>query len=331
MHNLPVIPLAPLARGDRATVQRIGEAAEHVGFFRITEHGIGPRLIADTYDAARGFFARPEAEKQRLYIGAGPSHRGYVPFSERGDYADETHRSYEAFDIGHHTPLGAGPQPHRLIGPNVWPDLPGFEAKVSRYFAAVTRLGHVVCAALEQYLGLKPMAITGHMTQPISQLRLMHYVRHAAEAMRSVNMGAHTDYECVTILHTANEGLQVMMPEGRWIDVPADPGAFVVNIGDMLEAWSNGRLRSTPHRVLNLSAERYSLPFFVAPSFDTRVQPFPELVPPGTSPKYQPFEAGAHIARMLERDFPYLRRMGQGRVANPFEARIKRQGVGKRG
>ena len=65
-------------------------------------------------------------------------------------------------------------------------------------------------------------------------------------------MGAHTDYECLTLLHTRNQGLQVMTQDDKWIDVPADPDALVVNIGDMMEAWSNGIFRSTPHCVLNL-------------------------------------------------------------------------------
>ncbi|MCF6446184.1 2OG-Fe(II) oxygenase family protein, partial [Nereida sp. MMG025] len=83
--------------------------------------------------------------------------------------------------------------------------------------------------------------MTQHMSKPISQLRLLHYVRHQEMVNhQSVNMGAHTDYECLTLLHTRNEGLQVMTQNNQWIDVPVDPAVLVVNIGDMLEAWSNG-------------------------------------------------------------------------------------------
>jgi isopenicillin N synthase-like dioxygenase len=113
------------------------------------------------------------------------------------------------------------------------------------------------------HLKLAPGTMTEHMTKPISQLRLLHYVRQPhIKDHQSVNMGAHTDYECLTLLHTRNQGLQVLRKDDTWIDVPVDPAAFVVNIGDMLEAWSNGLLRSTPHRVLNLSPERFLAALF---------------------------------------------------------------------
>jgi isopenicillin N synthase-like dioxygenase len=146
-------------------------------------------------------------------------------------------------------------------------------------------------------------------------------------------MGAHTDYECLTLLHTRNKGLQVMTQDDRWIDVPVDPKVLVVNIGDMMEAWSNGLLRSTPHRVLNHSPERFSLPYFVAVNYDTMIEPFPQLVRKGQKPKYEPFLAGAHLERMLIRDFPYLQDTvlraadefsdgDKGTVHNPFEKRL---------
>jgi isopenicillin N synthase-like dioxygenase len=102
----------------------------------------------------------------------------------------------------------------------------------------------------------------------------------------------------------------------------------------MLEAWSNGIFRSTPHRVVNRSPERFSMPYFVAANHDTIIRPFPELVPTGELPRYQPFLAGEHLERMLIRDFPYLRdrqkrrQMTQGarvstKVVNPFETRIQ--------
>jgi len=270
-------------------------------------------------------------------IGNSTNHRGYVPFTEKGDYTDEVNRSYEAFDLGLDLPHDdldylAG---NRVLGPNVWPAVPGFRRTVAEYYAQISALGRLVCTALEVHLGLPVGAMTDHMSKPVSQLRLLHYVRRApGVAHTSVNMGAHTDYECLTLLHTRNEGLQVMSKKDEWIDVPVDPDVFVVNIGDMLEAWSNGAFRSTPHRVLNLKPERFSIPYFVAANHGTLITPFAQLVRPGEAPKYEPFFAGEHLERMLVRDFPYLRKKAVvGRasghvptVQNPFEARLK-QGV----
>ncbi len=224
------------------------------------------------------------------------------------------------------------------MGPNVWPELTGFQDTVSRYYAKISVLGRLLCTALEAHLRLPAGTMTDQMSKPISQLRLLHYVRDSKTLQRkSVNMGAHTDYECLTLLHTRNKGLQVMTQDDKWIDVPVDPDALIVNIGDMLEAWSNGILRSTPHRVLNLSPERFSLPYFVATNHDTVIQPFPQLVDVGQDVKYKPFAAGAHLERMLMRDFPYFRHKINSRpkgnvdvvsasVQNPFEQRLN-QGV----
>ena len=329
----PLIGVSDLWSADpcrrRALADEVGWAAREVGFFRIRDHGIELPMIEAVYAAARRFFALPDEEKRRYYIGASPNHRGYVPFTEKGDYPDEVSRNYEAFDLGLDLPADdpdvlVG---RRLLGPNVWPDLPGFRAAVAAYVDRIAALGLRLCGLLELHLGLPPGAMTEQMSKPISQLRLLHYVRaRQTTAAKSVNMGAHTDYECLTLLHTGNEGLQVLAADGRWIDVPVDPAAFVVNIGDMLEAWSNGLLRSTMHRVLNLRPERFSLPYFVAANHDAVIQPFLELVGPDRPARYEPFEAGAHLERMLMRDFPYLRHARSGpqseeRIENPFEKR----------
>lgn len=334
--QLPLISVGDLSSGDpvkiRAVADAIGQAAREFGFFRIYDHGIDLGLIEAVYQTAAGFFAQPDVAKRRFYIGDSPNHRGYVPFTEKGDYPDEVHRSYEAFDLGLDLPRNdpdflAG---NRVLGPNVWPDHPGFKETVSRYYAHVSALGRLICGALELHLGLPAGAMTDQMSKPISQLRLLHYVRQAHTSdHRSVNMGAHTDYECLTLLHTRNQGLQVMTAQDEWIDVPVDPTALVVNIGDMLEAWSNGLLRSTPHRVVNTSPERFSLPYFVAANHDTVIKPFAQLVTPDNPANYEPFLAGAHLERMLMRDFPYFRHRARQHPAiistpalNPFEGRL---------
>lgn len=343
--TLPLINVQGLRSGDerqiREVAEAIGQAARNMGFFRISDHGIDPELIEATYQSARRFFSLPEETKRRYYIGNSTNHRGYVPFTEKGDYPDEVNRSYEAFDLGLDLPEDdpdylAG---NRVLGPNVWPELAGFRETVARYYGEVSALGRLVCSALELHLGLPTGAMTDQMSKPISQLRLLHYVRQKQTSDHSsVNMGAHTDYECLTLLHTRNEGLQVMTQDDRWIDVPVDPSVLVVNIGDMLEAWSNGLLRSTPHRVLNHSPERFSLPYFVATNHDTLIKPFAQLVSAKRRARYEPFLAGAHLERMLVRDFPYLRHARNGGMTghqpgagtptqNPFETRLNRSTV----
>lgn len=338
--KLPLISVARLRSGNDDLIREcsfeIGEAASNFGFFRISDHGIALSSVENTYQIAERFFSLPENIKRKYYIGRSSNHRGYVPFSEKGDYPDEKNRSYEAFDLGLDLPDDDPDylSGNRILGPNVWPDVPDFKNIVSHYYTEISKLGRLVARSLEIYLGLPDDTITSKMSKPISQLRLLHYVRQP-EIMdhNSVNMGAHTDYECLTLLHTRNDGLQVMTQDDVWIDVPADPNVFVVNIGDMMEAWSNGILRSTPHRVLNLRPERFSLPYFVAANYNTVIAPFEELVTPERPAKYQPFVAGEHLERMLIRDFPYLKDASRKRISssqqswdheisNPFENRL---------
>lgn len=338
--HIPTISVSGLRTGCEKQIKRtadeIGLAARTIGFFQISDHGIDLNLIEETYQAAARFFALPDATKRQYYIGLSSNHRGYVPFTEKGDYPDETNRSYEAFDLGLDLPADdldyrSG---NRLLGPNVWPELAGFKKTVAQYYREISALGRVICACLEVHLGLPRDALTEMMSKPISQLRLLHYVRQEhTKDHSSVNMGAHTDYECLTLLHTRNKGLQVLTQADKWIDVPIDPKLFIVNIGDMLEALSNGLLRSTPHRVLNLSPERFSLPYFVATNYDTEIRPFKQLVSSARPERYEPFIAGHHLERMLIRDFPYLRNEStlapsQGAscsslaITNPFENRL---------
>ncbi|MEM7544850.1 MAG: 2-oxoglutarate and iron-dependent oxygenase domain-containing protein [Pseudomonadota bacterium] len=345
MADLPIIDIGALSRGDRSdhrsVADAMGTAAREVGFFYVVNHGIDQALIQSAYETAEEFFALPDSVKRGYYIGDSLNHRGYVPFTEKGDYADEVNRNYEAFDLALDLPSDdpdylAG---NLLLGPNVWPEMPHFRKTISSYYQAVSDVGLRICGALELHLGLAEGELTRHMTKPISQLRLLHYVRDKVRSTaKSVNMGAHTDYECLTLLHQRQKGLQVMTRADNWIDVPVRPEAYVINIGDMMEAWTNGAFRSTPHRVLNLSPERFSMPYFVAANYDTVIEPFPSLISEAHPSKYSGFKAGLHLERMLLRDFPYLRqRRGdriwaanvdqQGPVQNPFENRVSKVGV----
>ena len=337
MKALPTIDISALFDGDdvarKRAADQMGEAAREIGFFRVENHRISTKTIENAYTMAQAFFSLSEEVKDAYYIGNSSNHRGYVPFTEKGDYTDEASRNYEAFDLALDLPNNDPDYQNGnlLLGPNVWPSMIGFKETIYGYYQSVATVGQLICSALELHLGLPEATITQHMTKPISQLRLIHYVRpHEQTKSDSVNMGAHTDYECLTMLHQKHEGFQVLTLDDAWIDVPVDPETYIVNIGDMLEAWTNGTFRSTPHRVLNLSPERFSMPYFVAANYDTLIRPFDQFVTNDSPARYKPFYAGEHLERMLRRDFPYLRDRqnpalslhANAVVENPFESRI---------
>ena len=119
-----------------------------------------------------------------------------------------------------------------------------------------------------------------------------------------MGIGAHTDYECLTLLHTTAPGLEVKNASGDWVAAPPLPGAFVVNIGDLLEIWSNGSFASTWHRVRPVSEARYSFPLFFTVDYDTVVEPFSHLCPDGA--RYEALVSGEHLLAQTMQSFRYL-------------------------
>ena len=143
------------------------------------------------------------------------------------------------------------------------------------------------------------------LTKPPSQLRMVHYPADPSRADAEWGISAHTDFECFTILHVTAPGLEVMNAAGEWIDAPPVQGAFVINIGDMLEALTNGRFIATPHRVRNVPDERFSFPLFCALDYDTVVAPLPQFIEGGK--RYPTYGAGDHLVTQTMRYFRYLR------------------------
>ena len=152
----------------------------------------------------------------------------------------------------------------------------------------------------------------------------MHYPPQDLSGGQNLGIGSHTDSEFFTILHQTRPGLQVMNSQGDWFDVAPLDGTFVVNTGDILETWSNGHFKSSPHRVLNVAAERYSLPLFFAPDFDVEVAPLKNFVTPPHPSVYPPLISGKHILSEYAKGFKYLRarhRSGELTLStNPDEA-----------
>ena len=158
----------------------------------------------------------------------------------------------------------------------------------------------------------------GCFDEPTVLLRLLHYDDSRSDVTQGrIAAGEHTDWGMVTLLATDEvPGLQIWVRgdqqpgdggapptlaeqgkgKGRWVDIPPMEGAFVVNLGDMLERWTNGRYRSTLHRVLNVSGRhRYSLPLFFEPNFDCVVECLPSCCDALHPPLYPPVKAGRYL------------------------------------
>ncbi len=319
--SVPVIDIGGLHSsdiGDRDRVAaEIGTAAREVGFFYISGSGIDETLFEEMLGATKQFFALPLEEKMRSYIGRSRCHRGYVPVGEEG-VETGTPDVKEAFDTALDLPVDdpdylAG---NPMLGPNTWPELPGFAEAVTAYYNAVLHVGRRLLGAFAVALGEDPGLFSRHATKTPSQLRLVHYP-YNPDAEDVLGIGAHTDYECFTLLKPTAPGLEVLNGAGEWIDVPPIAGTLVVNIGDMLELWTNGAFVATSHRVRKVAEERYSFPLFFNVDYDTEVGPLPRFVAPGAAQR-PALRAGEHLFAQTAQTFAYLRdRIDSGELVLP--------------
>lgn len=284
---IPTIDIAPLCEpaGSPAyveTVQRILAACREIGFLSITGTGVNPQQIADMRDTVIRIFAADEAGKRDQAISR-ENYRGYIPlgfFSANG--ADAPRDNYEGYKLHNETaPDDPVISACHLYGPNVWPrHVPEAREVILAYWRALDDVANRLLQALAHGLGLPPDTFSSAFDQPMTNMTLLHYPPQAADDSGH-GIHPHKDTDALTIIAPDPVGgLEVRTPDGQWITPDCPPGGFVVNIGDMLELWSGGRLVSTPHRVINRSgAERYSFPYFAVPRHDVTVAPLLDLLP----------------------------------------------------
>ncbi|EGD58786.1 oxidoreductase, 2OG-Fe(II) oxygenase family [Novosphingobium nitrogenifigens DSM 19370] len=328
---LPIIDISGLFSDrveDRMAVAAdLGKAAREVGFFYIRGHGITAGRIAGLRAAAADLFARDFDWKMGYHIGLGRGHKGFVPEGEE-IYGGGKPDHKEAFDIGFEAsedhPFVVAGQP--LIGGNKWPAIDGFHDAVSSYYADVFALGRKLFQGFALALGQDEHAFDALVTCPPSKLRLIHYpVDPTAEDTPGI--GAHTDYECFTLLLADQSGLEVLNGEGRWIDAPPvtidGEELYVINIGDMLEIMTAGAFVATTHRVRKVRNERYSFPLFFACDYETKIRPLPEFDPSGAkTAEYPDISIGDHMWSMALQTYRYLReKVARGELTLPENAR----------
>ncbi|KAL4425630.1 hypothetical protein ABPG75_009646 [Micractinium tetrahymenae] len=282
--DCPAVPIVSLAAPEEEATKVLREACTKHGFFYLVNHGIPEELIASTFAAQRAFFSLPLESKLR--IAADDNNRGYTPFEEEtldpeGSKRGDTH---EGLYFGRHVEPGSPEAALPLHGPNQWPAeelVPGYRQATEAYLEAVAALGFRLLCLLGLSLGLGADYFAPLFARPMVFLRPLHYSAEKSDPAQGLfAAGGHTDYGMLTILKTdGTPGLQICTdPLEGWRDVPPIEGAFNINIGDMLSRWTNGAYRSTLHRIVTAGGvERYSLPFFFEPSFDTVVDALPQV------------------------------------------------------
>ena len=263
------------------------EAAHEVGFFYLIGHEVPDELVGRALGAARRLFELPQADKDAVAMVRSPHFRGYTRLGGELTRGELDWR--EQIDIGPERPPIGGPGKADYLwlqGPNQWPAaLPELPGIIDEWDTALSRVARTLLRHWAVSLGSPPDVFDSAFAE--APATLIKIIRYPARAVSSQGVGAHRDAGVLTLLlaEPGSRGLQVRKgngthPDDGWIDVPPREGAFIVNIGELLEVATGGYLRATEHRV-NLhgpAAERISVPFFFNPRLDAQI---PRLSLPG--------------------------------------------------
>ncbi|MDZ4276249.1 MAG: 2-oxoglutarate and iron-dependent oxygenase domain-containing protein [Erythrobacter sp.] len=267
----------------------LGRSFGEYGFAVVRDHGIPQDLIDQAETVSKAFFALPDPVKRAYKIEGGGGARGYTPFGTEKAKDAEVFDLKEFWHVGRTLPPG-----HPLaefMAPNIWPDeVEGFRETMSALFAAFEVAGARVLEAIALHLGRPRDFFADSIADGNSVMRLLHYPPLGEGAPEgAIRAAAHGDINTITLLLGAEEaGLELLTRQGEWHAVDVPPGALVINVGDMLERQTNGRLRSTTHRVVNPRGEaarraRFSMPFFLHFRPDFLIEPLPECIDAGAA------------------------------------------------
>ena len=254
-------PLADLA-------DELGNSFAEYGFAIVRDHGVPSELIARAEEKSRAFFALPEEVKMQYHLKGMGGARGYTPFGIERAKDAQVHDLKEFWHVGRTLPPGHPLE--QYMQPNVWPEeVESFRDTFETLFGEFEKCGLRILSAIALHLGLEEHFFDPTVKDGNSVMRLLHYPPVPVEAEGRIRAAAHEDINTITLLLGAEEaGLELLAKDGRWLPVSPPEGALAVNIGDMLQRLTNGRLRSTTHRVVNPVGERarfprYSMPFFL--------------------------------------------------------------------
>ncbi len=298
--ELPLLDIGPYLRGEPGAKKRIAaelrEVSETVGFFYLAGHGVEQSLVDQTFEEARRLHALSAEAKAR------------IPKVERVGYHSLEQLASDSPAAG--TPTASltntyvlhrdlPPNHSRLVpnhpfwGPNVWPeDLPGFRENVLHYYKTIEALGKKMMPLWAASLDLPDDYFDKAFADPYMSIRLAHYPPQKEVGNRKYGISPHSDNSTMTILAQANvPGLAVEMPSGHWRIADIVPGTFMVNTGNTMVRFTNGRYLSTKHRVINkASVDRYSIPVFFGPHPDAMIETVPTCLGPNGETEFPPIK-----------------------------------------
>lgn len=298
---IPRLDASALALAEPEAIAALRVAATETGFATVYGTGISGDRVREILGLYRTFFHLPVAQKAKVDMARTGANRGWgAAGSEQVDpSANPDYKQY--FDCGFTLPASDPRSELDVYAPNLWPDEPAaFRPEIESYYVQACDVAMGVLRALTRALGVPADYFDTAFDAPMALLRGNYYpARPAWATAADFGIATHTDYGCLTLLATdGSPGLEVRKRGGGWIPLSAPPGEFIINFGEMMEIWSEGRVRATPHRVIGTHEERLSVPLFFNPSVDTNIAPI------GSG---RVILAGDHLARRFAETYVHLK------------------------
>ena len=318
---IPVLDLGPFLAGEPGALARLGrevcQALEDIGFFFIKNHGVPQELVDRVFTENARFHALPLERKLSVKVdskGIGYMPQGLQQPKYSQDEPDRKPDIGEAFFIGREIRAGSrnGDSPDPLYqGGNQWPaDLPGFREALVEYYDAMEALSLRLLPVYAAALGLPEHFFDDAFlhSRPMGILRVSHYPGTPCEE-NQFNASPHIDGDFMTFLAQSEvPGLELRTSEKKWIQAPVLDGTFLVNAGEILRLWSNGRFRATFHRAINRSGrDRYAIPFFYSPSPDTLIECVETCCDADHPPQYRPVTVREYTEWFSHKVFVHLK------------------------
>lgn len=306
--GIPTVDLSKYVHGSAEEkaqfVQDLGRAFHEVGFVAVVNHGIPKSLVDGFYSASKAFFALPEEVKRQYEIPGMAGQRGYTSFGKEHAKQSKVADLKEFFQIGQEVPAD-----HPLK--DQYPDnvsvqeSPEVSQLGSELYRAFEKAGGQLLQAIAEYLNLPKDYFQQYITHGNSILRSIHYPPITQEPASAIRAEQHEDINLITLLVGASAGgLQLLNSNNEWVAIMPEADEIVINVGDMLQRLTNNYLKSTTHRVVNPPREewhlpRLSIPFFLHPVSDMRLDALESCVTENNPQHYAPISAGEYLDERL--------------------------------
>jgi isopenicillin N synthase-like dioxygenase len=309
--SIPSLDLDDFYKGNTAAKQKfvetVGTAYNNIGFVAIRNHFLTSEMQLRLYGAIKKFFSLPDDVKKKYEQTGISGQRGYTGKGKEHAKGRNTGDLKEFYHVGQELP--AGELAKEGYPPNIWPEeVPEFKSAALDVYEALEKTGTQMLRAIAIYLGLPETYFDDKIKNGNSILRPIHYFpieNPQAVPADAVRAAEHGDINLITLLMGASaDGLQVLRRDGKWIPITALPDQLVVNVGDMLERFTNKKLKSTIHRVVNpprslMNTPRYSIPFFMHPRSEMSLAANPSCITPENPKLWEDITAGEFLDQRL--------------------------------